>query len=88
MIIESQRPLQEQIPRPAKGIKDGKEGKNDYIENLIKKQKRRRHSKSISTVSSREQNLKKQHQSVETHITSTGTLIGGQFKKSITPSAR
>jgi len=44
--------------------------------------------KSISTVSSPDQNLKKQHQYVETHITSTGTLIGCQFKKSVTPSAR
>jgi len=44
--------------------------------------------KSISTVSSPYQNLIKQHQSVKRHITSTETLIGGQFKKLITPSTR
>ena len=44
--------------------------------------------KTISTVSSADQNLKTQPQSVQPHNTTTKTLIRRQFKKSIKPSAR
>jgi len=39
MIREIQRPLLKEIPRPKKRSKHGKEGKQDYIENLANKAK-------------------------------------------------
>ena len=50
MIRESQRPLQNEIPRPGKGSKDGKEGKQDYIENPADKAKEATAQQDVKTL--------------------------------------